>query len=101
MLLDWAEHGCPVDTGPDWTKEQIEAALERGPHKSAFLPGAAEFLIQETKEKAANSYAKVVRYGDIKNNLPKNFKISPISMIPHKSKEFRTILDLTFKLRKK
>ena len=24
---DWAENGCPVDTGPDWDLEQIEEAL--------------------------------------------------------------------------
>ena len=101
MLLDWAENGCPVDTGPNWSKQQIEAALERGPHKSAFLPGAREFLLQETAEKQKHNYAKLVKYGDIKNNLPPNFKVSPITMIPHKSKAFRTILDLSFQLKKK
>lgn len=101
MLLDWAKNGCPVDTGPNWTKEQIKEALARGPHQSAFLPGAREFLLRETKEKVKHGYAKLIRYGDIKDRLPENFKLSPISMIPHKSKEFRTILDLSFQLRHK
>ena len=101
MLLDWAENGCPVDTGPDWTQDQIEEALKRGPHQSAFLPGAIEFLEDETRDKVKHGYAKVVKFGEIKNNLPKNFKLSPVSMVPHKSKLFRTILDLSFKLRKK
>ena len=43
-----------------------------------------EFLLNETAEKAKNDYAKVVIYGDIRHNLPKNIKISPVSMIPHK-----------------
>ncbi len=100
MLLDWAENGCPVDTGPDWSTEQIEEALKRGPHKSALDPAAIHFLADEAKEKVTNNYAKIVRYGDIKMNLPKNFKLSPVSMVPHKSKLYRTILDLTFRLRK-
>ena len=99
MLLDWAENGCPVDTGPDWGIDQIEEALRRGPHQSANEDGAVEFLLNETAEKAKNDYAKVVRYGDIRHNLPKNFKISPVSMIPHKSKMFRCILDLSFQLK--
>ena len=99
MLLEWAENGCPVDTGPEWTREQIEEAIRRGPHKSANEEGAVEFLKNETNEKVKNNYAKVVRYGDIQSNLPANFKISPVSMIPHKSKLFRCILDLSFQLK--
>ena len=100
LLVDWAKNGCPVDTGEDWTKIQIEEAIQRGPHQSAFQDGAVEFLQQETEEKVAHNYAKVVRYGDIKSKLPKNFKISPVAMVPHKSKSFRCILDLSFKLKR-
>ena len=99
MLLEWADKGCQVDTGPEWTREQIEEAIRRGPHKSAHEDGAIEFLKNETNEKVKNNYAKVVRYGDIQKNLPANFKISPVSMIPHKSKLFRCILDLSFQLK--
>jgi len=45
-----------------------------------------------------NGYAKVVRYGDLKHKLPKKLKISPVAMIPHKSRSFRTILDPSFRL---
>ena len=54
MLLDWAENGCPVDTGPDWSIEQIKVALERGPHLSALSPAAIKFLSEEATEKVAN-----------------------------------------------
>ena len=60
MPLDWAENGCPVDTGPDWSLEQIEEALKRGPHQSALQPAAIKFLIEEANEKVVNNYAKIV-----------------------------------------
>ena len=34
-----------------------------------------------------------------KDNIPPNFKLSPVAMIPHKSRAFRGILDLSFQLR--
>ena len=101
MLQHFADKGCPVDAGPDWSREQILQALKRGPHQSAFEDGAVAFLHEETREKAANNYARVVRWGDIKDNLPTNFKLSPVAMVPHKSKSFRCILDLTFQMKKK
>ena len=45
--------------------------------------------------------AKLVLWEDIKDNPPPQLKISPISTIPHKSKVFRSILDLSFSLRLK
>ena len=74
MMLDWAEHGCPVDTGPDWSREQIEVALERGPRKSTFLPGAAEFLVLETKEKRQQLCQSDMVWRYFKNKLPPNLK---------------------------
>ena len=99
MLLEWSEEGCPVDTGPEWSKDQIKEAIKIGSHKSVHADGAVEFLLNDTNEKVKNKYAKVVRYGDIQENPPSNLKISPVSMIPHKSKLFRCILDLSFQLK--
>ena len=101
LLKSYARNGCPVDTGPDWGMEQILTALERGPHQSAYAEGAPDFLQKETEEKVAHNFAKLVKWSDIKNKLPKNFKLSPVAMVPHKSKKFRVILDLTFKLKRK
>jgi len=98
-LIDaYSTNGCPTDCGPDWTQAHVEAALHKGPHSSANAPDALQALHTETEEKQANGYAKVIRYGDIKNNMPKKLKISPVAMIPHKSRSFRTILDLSFRL---
>jgi hypothetical protein len=43
----------------------------------------------------------LVLWDSIKDNPPKELKISPIAAIPHKSKDFRSILDLSFRLRLK
>ena len=101
MLDAWGRLGCPADCGPKWTKDQILAALKRGPHISAKGPEAAKFLRDEVAEKIKTGYARVVKWGDIKNNIPENLKISPAALVPHKSRSFRTILDLSFSLKYK
>jgi hypothetical protein len=42
-----------------------------------------------------------VLWDSIKDNPPKKLKISPIAAIPHKSKDYLSILDLSFRLRLK
>ena len=100
MLEDYAKYGCPVDCGPDWTREQIEAALDYGAHPTAKVPQALECLIKEAEEKEKEGFVHILRWGDIKHNLHPRFKLSPVAMIPHKSRLFRAILDLSFYLRK-
>ena len=87
--------------GPNWSKQQIIAALKRGPHISAKDPIAAKCLHEETNEKIKGGFAKIVRGGDIKHNIPPSLKISPTAMIPHKSRLFRCILDLSFQIKVK
>ena len=55
-------------------------------------------LREETKDKVHHGYARVVKWKDIKDDIPPQLKISPVAMIPHKSKKFRCILDLSFAL---
>jgi hypothetical protein len=42
--------------------------------------------------------AQIVVWDDIKDNPPPQLKVSPIAAIPHKSKDFQSILDLSFRL---
>ncbi len=98
-LLQYATGGCPVNTGQPWTVEQMEAAIQRGPHSSALEQDAIEQLHAEVEEKVRNKQARLVQWEDIRSNPPTELKISPISMIPHKSRKYRTILDLSFSLR--
>ena len=97
MLLNYADEGCPVDCGKNWTHEHIEAALLHGPHKSAT---SLEVMVlqEETASKVDAGFAQVVRYGDIRDLLPPSLKILPIAGVPHKSCQFRWILDLSFQL---
>ena len=99
LLIKHATKGCPADCGEDWTKEQMEAAIRRGPHPSAYNDGAAEQLREETEEKVAKGYAKVVRWSELRESPPAKLKISPVAMMPHKARKCRCILDLSLELR--
>jgi hypothetical protein len=100
-LLKYATGGCPTNTGEPWTKEMIWAAVEQGPHVSALNPEAVEQLHAEIEAKRQIGQCRVVFWDDIKDDPPHQLKISPIAMIPHKSRQFRAILDLSFRLRLK
>jgi hypothetical protein len=75
LLLELATLGCSLDMGDQWTQEMLEAALHKGAHPSVMVPEAAEQLREETLEKVAQGYARLVRWSDIKNNPPPNLKI--------------------------
>jgi hypothetical protein len=100
-LLQYATGGCPANTGRPWSKEEMQVAIDRGPHVSALFPEAIKQLQVEVKDKVKKGQARVVLWDDIKNDPPKELKISPIAMIPHKSRMFRAISDLSFCLRLK
>jgi len=76
-------------------------AVTRGPHSSARSPEAIAHFKAEAAEKVRTNQARLVLWDSINNNPPKELKISPIAAIPHKSKDFRSILDLSFRLRLK
>ena len=97
FLQTYALNGCPVDCGDQWTRDRIEAAIEHGPHRSARTPAARQALRDETQNKVQQGFAKIVQYKDIAKNLPPQLKISPAACIPHKSRKFRVILDLSFR----
>ena len=96
LLKLYATLGCPTNTGLNWSHEQIQAAIDRGPHESALDPDAIKQLHMEVEEKVKLGQARVVNWDDLKSNPPPELKISPLAMIPHKSRNFRAILDLSF-----
>ena len=98
LLTSYALDGCPVDCGPQWTKVQLEQALQYGAHPSAKRPEALKCLIDETDKKVSKGFARIFKWVKLKNNIPKNLKISPVAVIPHKSRAFHCILDLSFQL---
>ena len=99
ILQHYSSTGCPVDCGPNWTRHQLEEALQYGAHPSAKKAEAQAYLIKETTSKVKEGFGKIVCYRNIKNNLPQKLKLSPVAMVPHKSRAYRVILDLSFHLR--
>ena len=96
LLQKYAESGCPANVHDPFPLKALEAAIKRGAHPSARTPEAANALRQETEEKVAQGYARLIPWEKLRKNLPKNIRISPIAAIPHKSRAFRMILDLSY-----
>jgi hypothetical protein len=99
LLEAYARLGCPTQTGKNWTIAQIQQAIDRGPHVSALEPEAIRQLHLEVAEKVKAGQARIVSWNAIRHNPPPELKISPVAMIPHKSRTFRAILDLSFPVR--
>jgi hypothetical protein len=76
-------------------------AVARGPHHSELTPEAIAHFAVKAVKKACTNQARIVNWGDIKDNPPRELKISPIVAIPHKSKAYQSIFDLSFCLRLK
>ena len=100
-LQEYATTGCPVEAGRQWTREEIELAIEQGPHdmdESAAAQFAAEAIDKEKK-----GLVRIVPWSELKNMpdhlFPKELKVSPIFAVTHKSRKWRAILDLAFTLR--
>ena len=66
----------------------------RGPHKSALAEEVVAHFTAEAKEKVASNQARLECYEKFKGNFPTKMKFSTTAEIPHKSKAFRSILDL-------
>jgi hypothetical protein len=79
----------------------MQAAVDRGPHWSALTDNAIAHFRAEVDEKVKSGQAKLVVWDSIKDNPPVELKISPVAAIPHKSKQFCSIQDLSFNLRLK
>jgi hypothetical protein len=95
LLLELATLGCHADIWEAWTIEMLEEAITKGAHLSAMEPIPAAQLREETLEKVAQGYARLVSWAEIKQHPPKTLKISPIAAIPHKSRGFCMTLDLS------
>jgi hypothetical protein len=98
-LLRYAVDGCPVDCGEQWSRQRIEAAIAKGAHASAEAPGAAEACRKEALERVADGCCRLVTWDDIADTIPPNLKVSPIAAVPHKSRVYRMILDLSYQIK--
>jgi hypothetical protein len=101
LLAKSSQLGCPTRTGKPWLKQELWEAVAQGPHQSSLSPKALACFTEESFEKVQAGQAKLFIWDDIKDNPPAQLKILPIAAIPHKSKAFRSILDLSFHLQLK
>jgi hypothetical protein len=85
--------------GPHGKKEEVWEAVARGAYASAISAEALDHFRLKTEKKVKCGQAKIVLWDEIKDTLPPQMKVSPIAVIPHKSKAFWSILDLSFSLR--
>jgi hypothetical protein len=99
LLFVWEQFGCPTQTGHGWTLKEIQAAIDRGPHKSALEPDTIIHFEEEVRDKVAKRQAHVVLWDVIKHNHPRQLKVLPVAAIPHKSRAYRSTLYLSFELR--
>jgi hypothetical protein len=76
----------------------MKEAVDRGPHQSALAPDAIKQLTYKVATKVASGQARIVDWMDIRDYPPPELKISTIAMIPHKSRKYCTILDLSLSL---
>mmetsp|Transcript_36392 Transcript_36392/g.81833 ORF Transcript_36392/g.81833 Transcript_36392/m.81833 type:complete len:1331 (-) Transcript_36392:274-4266(-) len=86
-------HGAPVvSTTPPKTPEELQAAVDRGPHPSA--EAHADFLAQEAFEMCQRHHTFVLPFSAVKH-LP-GVEISPPGVIDQRDRRPRTISDLTY-----
>lgn len=101
MLQTFGTVGCPVDVAEDWSLSQLDQAVAYGAHPSATTAAASKAIREEALEKVDQGFAKLVPWSElrqlIKKGLKTHTKVSPIAAIPHKSRLFRMILDLSSK----
>ena len=96
VLLKYAYGGCLVNLGTLWAKIMMEVAIKKYLHVLALEEDTMAQLQQEVKAKVKCGQYRVVEWDIIKHDPPKQLKILPITMIPHKSRLFRAILYLLF-----
>lgn len=96
LLLEVATNGPSVGIDVEYPLELLETAIRRGAHPSAQQLEAATALHKETMEKVDQGFARLLPWKQLQKQLPSKLKLSPIAAIPHKSRAYRMILDLSF-----
>ena len=96
LMKLFSTEGFPINCGPAWSTEKIEAAILHGPHMSAKSIEYITALRLEAHTKDQNGFAKILKYKTIKDRLPPTLKVSPVSCIPHKRRQYHIILNLYF-----
>jgi hypothetical protein len=97
-LQKW-EEGVPVDCGAPWAWETVEAAVEKGAHKSATSDESIALVQEDVAYQLKAGYAEIIAWKDLQKLRPKQLKISPLAVVPQRNRRGRMILDLSFAVR--
>jgi hypothetical protein len=97
-LREW-ETGAPVDCGPPWSREAIEAAIAKGAHKSATSAESIALIIEDVTYQVKAGYAEVSTWEELRRSCPWYLKVSPLAVVPQQNSRGRMILDLLFAVR--
>jgi hypothetical protein len=98
-LREW-ETGVPVDCGKPWAWDTIEAAVEKGAHKSATTPDSIQLIKEDVTYQVKAGYAQIITWEELCRIRPKNLKVSPLAVVPQRNRRGRMILDLSFAVRR-
>ena len=99
-VADPLSHGYPPSTfaGRGTNCGPFISAIDKAAHPSAQSLEAATACRNKALERVKDKCAWLVKWDNIKHNPPINLKISPIAAIPHKSRAFQMILDLSYNI---
>ena len=61
FILFFSAEGCPVNCGPAWSTEQIEADILHGPHMSSNSINARTTLRSEAHTKVQNGLSNILK----------------------------------------
>jgi hypothetical protein len=77
--------------------EQIEAAIQHGPHKLALDPEAIALIVEDLAYQVqAGIYVQVVEWETLQRRLPPQLKVLPLAVVPQLNCRGCMILDLLF-----
>jgi hypothetical protein len=90
LLKHMRDHGvpCKIST-PQWSLARKDAAMARGPHKSALE--FSDYLNDEMASMVARGQWMVLPYSDIRHFAA--LRLSPIGVVPQNERRPRTIVD--------
>ena len=93
LVTHLSKFGAPVvlQTSP-WTLQQKDAAIQRGPHKSAIEH--QQFLREDMADMIKKAFWTILPYDKVRH-IP-NLRISPLGVVPQHERRPRPIVDYTF-----
>ena len=93
LLKHYQTHGAPVKfSSKPWSRQDIEKALHRGPHKSCHE--YHKFLSEEFVDMINKQQWVVLPYSEARK-LP-NLRLSPPGVVPQRNRRPRWIVDYSF-----